>query len=113
MSVLARFLGMAAISFAVLTQSARAADPAPGTTTVTGRLACAMCVLKMKDVKGCVNVLVTSEGGKEVVYALAENEVTRAYEMKACEKALPVKVTGKVSESGGKRTIDPAKIERT
>jgi hypothetical protein len=113
MSVLARILGTAAICFAVLAQSARAADPAPGTTTVTGRLACAMCVLKMKDVKSCVNVLVTSEGGKEIVYALAENAVTRAYDMKACEKAVPVKVTGKVTESGGKRTIDPSSIEKT
>ncbi len=86
MSALARILGMAVISLAVLAQGVRAAEAAPKTVTVKGKIACAMCVLKLKEYKTCTNVLVTSEGGKEVVYGLAANEVTKAYDMAACEK---------------------------
>ena len=110
MSGLARILGTAVLSLSFLAQGAWAA--APQTVTVTGRIACAMCILKMEGVKTCTNVLVTSEGGKEVVYGLAENAVTKAYDMAACEKAIPVKVTGTVTESGGKRTIAPSKIDK-
>jgi hypothetical protein len=105
-----RSLGLAIAAVAVLAGSARAADPAP--VTVTGRIACAMCVLKQKDVKTCTNVVVATEAGKEVVYGLADNAVSKAYEMKACEKAIPVKVTGTVTERGGKRTITASKIDR-
>ena len=33
--------------------------------------------------------------------------------MAACEKALPVKVTGTVAEAGGKKTITASKVEKT
>lgn len=36
-----------------------------------------------------------------------------AHEMAACGKANPVKVTGTVTESAGKRTITPTKIEES
>ncbi|HEY6099607.1 MAG TPA: hypothetical protein VIW03_09265 [Anaeromyxobacter sp.] len=113
MSGLARLLGMAVIAVAVLTNGARAASAAPGEATVTGRIACAMCVLKLEGARTCTNVLVVAEGGKDVVYALADNPVTKAYEMSACEKAIPVKVTGTVAEKAGKRTITPSKIEKS
>ncbi len=105
-----RSFGVAVVSLALLVQAARAAEPAP--VTVTGRIACAACVLKMPGVKTCTNVIVASEAGTEVVYGLAENAVTKAWDMKACEKAIPVKVTGTVSEAGGKRTLTPARIEK-
>ncbi len=50
--------------------------------------------------------------GKEVVYGLADDAASKAYEMKACEKAIPVKVTGAV-EAAGERTITATRIERT
>lgn len=106
-----RRLGIALVSLALLAQAARAADAAP--VTVTGRIACAMCVLKVKGVTTCTNVIVASEAGQEVVYAVADNAVSKAYEMKACEKAIPVKVTGSVKEAAGKRTITATRIDRT
>jgi hypothetical protein len=92
--------------------SAQAAD-AGQQVTVTGKLACAMCILKQADAKSCKNVLVASEGGKAVLYALADNEVAKAYTMAACEKTLPVKVTGTVTEAAGKKTITATKVEKT
>ena len=92
--------------------SAQAADPGKQ-VTITGKLACAMCILKQPEVKTCTNVLVVKEGGKEVVYALADNAVTKPLTMAACEKTLPVKVTGSVAEAAGKKTITASKVEKT
>lgn len=97
------------LAFASSTPAAEAAKE----VTVTGKLACAMCTLKQADVKTCTNVVVVSEGGKDVVYGLADNAANKAYTMAACEKTLPVKVTGTVTELKGKKTIAASKIEKT
>ena len=90
---------------------ARAAEPGPA-VTLTGRIACAMCVLHLKGVDRCTNVLVVDAAGRETVYALAPNAVTKAWEMQACEHAVPVKVTGTVTETAGKKSVDATKIEK-
>jgi hypothetical protein len=90
-----------------------AADTAAKETTLTGRLACSLCVLKDPAAKTCSNVLVVPAAGKEVIYALADNPVAKAYSMKACSAALPVKVTGTVKEGAGRPTLTPTKIEKT
>lgn len=112
-----RWVRLAAVSLAstavLAIGVARSAEVAPASVTLTGKIACASCILKLKDVKTCTNVLVVQEQGKDVLYALAENAVTKAYDMAACEKAIPVKVTGTVTERAGNRTITPAKIEKT
>lgn len=103
----------AAVAGAMLfASSAGAAGPAAAEVTLTGRLTCALCVLKHKDVQAGTNVPVVPQEGKERVYGLPENQVTRAFEMEACGKALPVKVTAIVSEDGGKRVVAATKIER-
>lgn len=81
--------------------------------TVTGKLACAMCILKQPGVTSCTNVVVVKEGGKDVIYALADNEVTKPLAMTACEKTQPVKVTGTVTEAAGKKTITATKVEKS
>jgi hypothetical protein len=106
---------VAAVTFAGLlavATSAQAAEVAKP-VTVTGKLACAMCILKQPEVKTCTNVLVVPEAGKDVVYALADNAVTKEFTMAACEKTLPVKVTGTLAEPKGKKTITASKIEKT
>jgi hypothetical protein len=92
--------------------SARAADAAP-TTVLTGRIACAMCVLRQKDVKTCTNVLVVEKDDGRTVYDLTKNQVTKVWEMQACERGVPVKVTGTVAEQGGRKILTATKIERT
>ena len=93
------------------------ATPAPAEAgkqvTLSGNLACALCILKQPGVKTCTNVLVVKEQGKDVTYALADNSVTQAFTMAACEKVLPVKATGTVTEAGGKKTLTASKIEKT
>ena len=96
---------------AVATSAQAAADAKP--VTLTGKLACAMCILKQPEVKTCTNVLVVSEKGKDVIYGLADNAVTKEFTMAACEKTLPVKVTGTVAEVKGKKTITATKVEKT
>jgi hypothetical protein len=92
---------------------AHAAAAAGKRVTITGKLACAMCILKQKDVKTCTNVLVVKEGNQDVIYALADNDVTKPLLMAACEKTLPVKVTGTAAEAAGKKTITASKVEKT
>ena len=93
--------------------SAQAAADAGKPVTISGNLACAMCILKQKDVKTCTNVVVVKEKGQDVIYALTDNAVTKPLTMAACEKTLAVKVTGTVAEAGGKKTITASKIEKT
>lgn len=113
MSLLARALAaVAAAGLLLVAPAAQAADAAKE-VTLTGKLACAMCILKQKEVTTCTNVLVVSEGGKEVVYALADNAVTKPLTMVACEKTLPVKVTGTVTAVAGKKTLTATKVEKT
>ena len=81
--------------------------------TISGKLACAMCILKQKEATSCKNVLVATEGGKEAIYALADNAVAKKFTMEACEKTLPVKVTGTLAEVDGKKTITASTIEKS
>ena len=105
---------VAAVACAGLLAVAASAQAASAKeVTLTGKLACAMCILKTPGVKSCTNVLVVAEGGKDVVYALADNAVTKPLTMAACEKTLPVKVTGTVAEAAGKKTITASKVEKT
>jgi hypothetical protein len=106
------FAAVACAGFMSAAVTAHAADTA-NPVTITGKLACAMCILKQPDVKTCTNVLVVKEGGKELIYALADNGVTKEYTMAACGKALPVKVTGTVAEAAGKKTITASKIVKS
>jgi hypothetical protein len=110
---IARIIALGVVGTMFLAARVQAADAPAAQVTLTGKLACAMCVLKQKEVKTCTNVLVVNQAGKEVLYSLAENPVVHAYEMAACEKALPVKVTGTVAEKAGKRTLTASRIEKS
>jgi len=107
------FAAVACVGILAAATPAHAAAGAGKPVTITGKLACAMCILKQKEVKTCTNVVVVKEAGQDVIYALADNDVTRPLTMAACEKTLPVKVTGTVAEAGGKKTITASKVEKT
>jgi len=111
MSSALRLAVTAALSLAFLGNPASAAEGA-GQVTLTGKIACAMCVLHLKGASDCTNVLVVSEKGRDTIYELTDNEVTKAWDMRACEHAVPVKVTGTVSEQGGKKTMQPSRIAK-
>jgi hypothetical protein len=110
--LLRTFAAVACAGLLVAATTATAAEAAKE-VTITGKLACAMCILKTPGVNGCTNVVVVKDGAKEVVYALADNAVSKPLTMAACEKTLPVKVTGTVTEAAGKKTITASKVEKT
>jgi len=115
MTGILRSLAVAVLAAALHHPAALAAEP-QRPVTLTGKMACALCLLKLKDATSCATVLVVAEAGREVVYALADGPVTRAHDMAACEKAVRVKVTGTVNAAGGagaRRVITPTRIERT
>jgi hypothetical protein len=100
-----------ALAFAfTLSAGARAADKAPadkaGDTaavkgkevTLSGDLGCGKC--NFKTTKECQNVLKVSEGGKNVMYYLAKNDVSEKNHEAVCSGTKPATVTGVLSEEG-------------
>ncbi len=97
-------------SVASVASVALAADAKP--TTLTGKIACEMCVLKHKEAKACNNVFVAEEGGKSVEYRLADTAAVKAFQHGACEKPVAVRITGTVSGTGAAKTIAAEKVEK-
>ena len=90
---------------------AAAAKPAGKEVTLTGSYGCAKCSFKEKDAKSCSNVLKVKEGGKEVTYEVAKNQVAQDHHDAICHsppKAATVK--GTVSVEGGKKVLTASDI---
>jgi hypothetical protein len=81
--------------------------------TLEGTLVCAKCFLKKADAKECQDVLLvgSEKGGAKSEYYITKNDVAeKAGE--ACTTQVKARVTGTVSESGGKTWLTPSKIEK-
>ncbi len=78
--------------------------------TVTGKVMCAKCTLKKADAAKCQDVLVVKDGDKTTEYYVEKNAVSEKFGH-VCSGAKDAVVTGKVSEKGGKKWIEPSKIE--
>jgi hypothetical protein len=70
--------------------------------TITGEGSCA---------KSHKTEIKAKEGDKTVTYYLVENEVTKKFHNKICQKAAEVKAIGDVKEVDGKLELTPTKIE--
>ena len=98
-----------------LSAGARAADKAPADkapaakaedtaaakgkeVTLSGDLGCGKC--NFKTTKECQNVLKVSDGGKDVMYYLAKNDVSEKNHEAVCSGTKPAMVTGVLSEEG-------------
>jgi hypothetical protein len=83
--------------------------------TVEGQGQCAKCALK--EAPACQNVIVATEGGKEVKYYLVQNDVSKAAHQKLGICTAPkddgpkIKATGTVEEKDGKMMLTASKIE--
>src|SRR5437763_14387772 len=66
--------------------------------TLSGDLGCGKC--NFKTTKECQNVLKVSEGGKDVMYYLAKNDVSDKNHDEVCSGSKPATVTGVVSDEG-------------
>jgi hypothetical protein len=79
--------------------------------TLTGKIACAKCTLKMADAKECQDVLVvTGEKGATTDYYIVKNAVFEKFGH-TCKGWKAATVTGAVSEKDGKKWITPSKME--
>jgi hypothetical protein len=77
--------------------------------TLTGMGQCAKCSLGKTE--SCQNALVVKQDGKEQVYLLAQNDVSKKFHDEVCESVKAIKVTGVVKETKGQKEITASKIE--
>ncbi len=74
--------------------------------TIKGEGQCAKCSLKKTE--KCVNAVVVEEEGEKVTYLMdMENKIAKGFHGKICQDKLQIKVTGKVTEKDGQKTIAP------
>lgn len=66
--------------------------------TLKGDLGCGKC--NFKTTKECQNVLKVTEGGKDVMYYLAKNEISDKNHEAVCSGSKPATVTGTVAAEG-------------
>jgi hypothetical protein len=96
-------VAMLALGFTAIS----AEDKKVETKTLEGTIVCSKC--KLKETPACGNVLQVKEGDKVVNYYLADSGKGEDYHVCTGEKA--AKVTGKIVEKDGKKTIVDAKVE--
>lgn len=77
--------------------------------TLVGAGQCAKCSLSMTA--SCQNAVVVKQDGKDQVYLLTENEVSKKFHDEVCTDVKQIKVTGIVKETGGKKEITASRIE--
>jgi hypothetical protein len=100
-----RFVGLLSAA-ALATTAAFAADKE---VTLTGVGQCAKCELGKTD--ACQNALVVKQGGKEEMFLLVDNDVSKKFHDNICTGKAEIQVTGVVKESAGKKEIVASKIE--
>ena len=102
------FVGMAALSFAAVTAAdEKKADP-KAAKPLEGKLVCTKCTLGETD--KCSHALVVKDGDKKVTYYLDDKNANHKLVCPAGTE-LDAKVTGKIVEKGGKKTVSAAKVE--
>ncbi len=100
-------LGFAALSLATF---ATAEDKKEEKKTLEGTLTCTKCALG--ETKTCAHALIVKDGDKKVTYYIADKGGKEKYHSKCCQSDVEgVKVTGKVVEKDGKKSIEEPKVE--
>jgi uncharacterized protein DUF6370 len=105
---LAVALGLGAITLACLGTSI-AQDKKDEKKTLEGKLTCTKCALG--ESKACGHALIVKEGDKKVNYYLVDKGGKEPYHKHCCTEDVDAKVTGKVVEKDGKKTIEEPKVE--
>src|ERR1043166_3316163 len=77
--------------------------------TLNGKAECAKCALGKTD--KCQMALTVKEDGKETVYLVDNNSVSKAFHKNICTESKEVTVKGKVKEADGKKTIEAKEID--
>ena len=110
-TVMTGLASSAAVTLAGSTFSARAEDKKDKVEAkkFEGTLTCTKCALS--ETKACGHALVVKEGDKKVNYYLVDKGGKEPYHKECCTADVPAKVTGKLGEKDGKKTIEDAKVE--
>ncbi len=78
--------------------------------TLEGTFTCTKCALK--ETTACGHALIVKEGDKKITYYLSDKGGKETYHKDVCTADIEkVKVTGKVVEKDGKKTIEEPKVE--
>jgi hypothetical protein len=100
---------LAASLFAFALFAAARAVAADEEVTLVGDGQCAKCSLGKTDT--CQNALVVTQDGKEQIYYLTQNDVSKKFHDNICTDTKKIKVTGVVKETDGKKEITATSIE--
>jgi hypothetical protein len=96
------------VALALVVGFAGAEDKKSDAVTVSGKICCPKCELK-KESK-CGTCVVVKEGNAEVIYYF-DAKSNKEYHKEICTSVKEGKVTGKVTEKDGKKTITVTKVE--
>jgi hypothetical protein len=77
--------------------------------TLEGTLTCTKCALG--ETTACGHALVVKDGTKKITYYLLDKGGKEPYHKNCCTADVDAKVTGKVGEKDGKKTIEDPKVE--
>lgn len=105
--MLALFVGAMALSLAAVNAADEKKADAKA-TTFEGKLVCAKCTLG--ETAKCQHALIVKDGDKKVTYMVDDKNANHKAVCPAGTE-LDAKVTGKVVEKDGKKTITMAKVE--
>lgn len=78
--------------------------------TVEGEGLCLKCALKKAD--KCQNAVRVTEGGKEILYILDQNKVSKDFHGNVCQSTAKVKATGTCAKIGDRYEFTAAKLEK-
>ena len=102
-------LGLGAVTLAGLGSAVAVDKKKDEKKTLEGTLTCTKCALG--ETKACGHALIVKEGDKKVNYYLVDKGGKEPYHKHCCTADVEAKVTGKVGEKEGKKTISEPKVE--
>lgn len=76
--------------------------------TINGVGLCAKCALGQTD--SCQNAIKVSADGKEVIYLLTANDVSKAFHKNICTGSADIAAVGVFQEAGGKKVFAASKL---
>ncbi len=76
--------------------------------TLTGEALCLKC--ELKQARTCQNAIRVSVDGKDLIYALDQNKVSRSFHSKVCQSTVAVVAQGTVADINGKLEFTASEI---
>ncbi|MCL4837359.1 MAG: hypothetical protein KJ058_05295 [Thermoanaerobaculia bacterium] len=100
-----------AFALLLLLAAAPALRAGEGEVTLSGKIACGHCTLKLEGLTSCQDIFVAERDGQSVNYWLVKNDVAKEFGH-TCAGEKKVTVTGKILDQDGHTWIEASKIEK-